>query len=85
MKTGKTDYEDWATNQSKAEVVADLVELNKSLKGHADELLRLRADQKRIKDEFARIYEELKKASDEIEDSGKLLAEFYINLHDLKI
>jgi len=83
--TGKTNYEDWASNQSKAEVVSELVKLNKSLKGHADELLRLRANQNRMKTEFQRIYEELKEASREIEDSGKLLSDFYINLHDLKI
>ena len=81
----KTEFETWATTLNKKQVVEELVRLNAANKEQADELLNLRSDQERIKKEFYRIYEELKRAQTNMPNLPKLLAEYYINLNDLKL
>ena len=81
----KTEFETWATSLNKKQAVEELVRLNSANKEQADELLNLRSDQERIKKEFNRIYEELKQAHANMPNLGKLLAEYYINLNDLKL
>jgi|TARA_A100001037_G_C14803835_1_gene480111 septal ring factor EnvC (AmiA/AmiB activator) len=81
----KADFADWAETQTKEQIVEELMRLNKCNKEQADELLTLRQDQDRVKKEFHRIYEELKQAHSKMPNLGGLLADFYINLNDVKL
>ena len=81
----KADFANWAETLTKDEIVDEIMRLNKANKEQADELLSLRSDQDRIKKEFYRIYQELKRAQANMPNLAKLLAEYYINLNDLKL
>ena len=81
----KADFANWAETLTKDEIVDEIMRLNKANKEQADELLNLRSDQDRIKKEFYRIYQELKRAQANMPNLAKLLAEYYINLNDLKL
>ena len=79
------DYDHWAKNITKKELLSCHRELSLAHKRQSDELMVLRSEFERIQKEYTRIYEGLKKAHVQMPDLSSLLTEFFINLTDSKL